>query len=141
MQDLRYAFRTLRNSPGFTAVAILCLSLGIGANSAIFSLLDAALLRPLPVREPDRLVLVGTGTGMGSGLSYPQVDYMRRNTRSADIFAFARIDLNLSSGDLTDSPSGQVVSDNFFSALGATPLIGRGFRADDGPAAILSHRY
>src|SRR6478609_8836425 len=66
---------------------------------------------------------------------------MRRNTRSADIFAFARIDLNLSSGDLTDSPSGQVVSDNFFSALGATPLIGRGFRADDGPAAVLSHRY
>src|SRR5207249_3574089 len=132
-QDLRYALRTLRKSPGFTTVAVLCLALGMGANSAIFSLLDAVLLRTLPVMQPERLVLIRSvdergGAGMGSSFSYPQFVYLREHSRTlSGLLAYARIALNLSSGAVTDAPSGQAVSDNYFAVLGVQPTIGRAF--------------
>ena len=145
-QDVRYGLRTLRRSPAFTVVAVLCLALGIGANTAIFSLLDAALLRMLPVADPNSLVLVqalGVGGGRGVGtFSYPQFAYVREHAAAAaDVFAYGRIDLNLSAGNLTDSPVGLLVSDNYFSALGVQPVIGRGFLSPDEPVAIISHRF
>ena len=145
-QDLTYAVRTLRRSPAFTLVAVLCLALGIGANTAIFTLVDAALLRMLPVADPESLVVVrSVGPGGGrrlSSFSYPQFVYLREHADMlAAVFAYARIDLNLSSGSLTDAPIGQLVSDNYFSALGVQPVIGRGFAPSDDMVAVISYRY
>jgi predicted permease len=143
--DVRYAVRLLRRTPAFTTIAILCLALGIGANTAIFTLVDAALLRTLPVVEPERLVVVQSlnqrGQG-GSSFSYPQFTYLREHAGAVgDIFAYARIDLNLSTGDLTDAPRGLLVSDNYFSALGVQPAVGRGFAPSDELVAVLSYRF
>jgi predicted permease len=146
-QDLRYAIRTLRKSPAFTIVAVVCLALGIGANTAIFSLVNAALLRMLPVAQPERLAVirnVDERGRQGIGFSYPAFAYLRTHTRSAAVFAYAGIGLNLSSGafgDFTDAPSGELVSDNFFSVLGVQPVLGRGFMAEDETAAVISYRY
>ncbi len=143
--DLRYALRSLGRSPGFTAVSILCLALGIGANTAIFSLLDAALLRTLPVAEPDRLIVVESrdpsGRG-GSSFSYPMFRHLREHAAAAaDVFAYARLDVNLSADSLTDAPAGLVVSDNYFSALRVQPAIGRTFATPDEAIVVLSYRY
>ena len=143
--DLRYALRSLGRSPGFTAVSILCLALGIGANTAIFSLLDAALLRTLPVAEPDRLIVVESrdpsGRG-GSSFSYPMFRHLREHAAAAaDVFAYARLDVNLSADSLTDAPAGLVVSDNYFSALRVQPAIGRTFATPDEAVVVLSYRY
>jgi predicted permease len=147
LQDLRYAIRTLRQSPAFTIVAVLCLALGIGANTAIFSLVDAALLRMLPVVQPERLAVirnVDERGRQGISFSYPAFAYLRAHTRSAAVFAYAGIGLNLSSGGLgnfTDAPSGELVSDNFFSVLGVQPVLGRGFMAADETTAVISYRH
>jgi predicted permease len=144
-QDLRYAVRTLLRSPAFTIVAVLCLALGIGANTAIFTLTDAALLRMLPVADPERLVVVrslGPGGPRVSSFSYSQFVYFREHADAvAAMFAYARINLNLSAGNLTDAPTGLLVSDNYFSALGVQPVIGRGFAPSDGAVAVLSYRF
>jgi predicted permease len=143
--DVRYAARLLRRSPAFTTIAILCLALGIGANTAIFTLVDAALLRSLPVADPGRLVVVQSldprGLG-GSSFSYPQFADLREHAGAvADTFAYASIDLNLSAGDLTDAPKGLLVSDNYFAVLGVQPAIGRGFAPSDEAVAVLSYRF
>jgi predicted permease len=144
-QDLRYAIRTLLRSPVFTTVAVLCLALGIGANTAIFTLVDAALLRMLPVADPESLVVVrnaGPGGGRGASFSYPQFVYLREHADAvAAMFAYARVDLNLSAGDRSDSPKGLVVSDNYFSALGVQPVIGRAFAPSDEAAAVIGYRF
>jgi predicted permease len=144
-QDAVYSVRMLRRNPGFAAAAVLTLALGIGANTAIFSLVDAVLLRALPVREPQRLVIMNTVSPSGDGrsnFSYPQFAYLREHTGPvAEMFAFATIDLNLSAGHLTDAPSGLLVSDNYFSVLGVEPAIGRGFAAADDAVVVLSDRF
>ncbi len=145
-QDIIYALRMLRAHPAFAAAAVLTLTLGIGANTAVFSLVDAALLRVLPVVEPERLVILqGVNPRDGSrfsGFSSPQFNHLRTHAAAAaETFAFARVDLNLSTGELTDSAAGLLVSDNYFSVLGVSPSPGRGFAPPDDAVAVLSHRF
>jgi len=143
-QDVRYALRTFQRSPGFTAVAVLCLALGIGANTAIFSLINAVVLRMLPVAEPQRLVLVQTADQQGHPInfSYSQFVHMRSNTHSlAGLLAHSGIALNLSAGALTDTPAGRLVSDNYFTVLGVQPIFGRGFVAGDETVAVISYGF
>jgi predicted permease len=126
-QDVRYALRTLRRSPGFSAVAILSLALGIGANMAVFGVLDALVLRPLPVRAPERLVFVEPTTH-----SYPAYrDLHDRNVTFSDLFAYRVSPVGLGSGDSTARVWSYLATGNYFDALGVTPLIGRFFHASD----------
>src|ERR1041384_4757106 len=111
-QDLRYAFRTLIKTRGFTAVAILSLALSIGMNASIFNLLDQVLLRSLPVADPEKLVMVSTKTSRGSNVSfaYPEYkDFHDRNESLSGLIAFAQVPLSLSSGE-TERIWGMIVS-------------------------------
>jgi predicted permease len=143
LQDLKYGVRTLLRSPVFTIVAVLCLALGIGTNTAIFTLVDAALLRMLPVADPESLVVVRSlGAGGRRSFSYPDFVYLRKHADAvAGMFAYARIDLNLSAGNVTDAPKGLLVSDNYFTTLGVQPVTGRGFTDTDEAAAVISYRF
>ena len=140
-QDLRYALRTLRRSPGFSAVAILSLALGIGANTAVFGVLDALVLRPLPVKAPARLVFVEPTTH-----SYPAYRDLRdRNVTFSDLFAYRVSPVGLGSGVSTARAWGYLATGNYFDALGIQPLLGRFFHAADDlkpgaePFAVLSY--
>jgi len=149
LQDLRYGARMLLKKPGFTAVAVLTLALGIGANTAIFSLIDAVLLKTLPVKDPEQLVALTSVTGAGErkySFSYPTFhDLRERNQVFAEIFAYDGLALHLSESGQTERVSGQLVSGNFFSGLGVKPLLGRVFSAEDDKSpgahlvAILGH--
>src|SRR5262245_567077 len=145
LNDLRYAVRSLGRSPAFTTISVLCLALGTGANTAVFSLLDAALIRTLPVPEPERLSIVeaiaGPGRG-GSSFSYPVFRHLRdQGSAVADLFAYARADVSLSAESVTDAPDGLSVSGNYFAALGVQPALGRTFSSPDEAVIVLSHRY
>jgi putative ABC transport system permease protein len=131
-QDLRYALRTLRGSPVFTAVAILSLALGIGANTAIFTLIDTLMFRQLPVREPGRLVemlhkLRGEPDPRGNGFSLSAWHYMRdRNHVFSDLLAGADSPLQVRADNIPVEPaSGQFVAGNFFPGLGLKAAAGR----------------
>lgn len=134
-QDLAYAFRLLRRTPGFTVTAILTLAFGVGANSAIFSVVDAVLLRPLPVRDPDRLAIVleqRTG-GVNHNLSYPDyVDYRDGNPVFTSLIASSPLDLAIASVNTSQRVSAEIVTGNYFAALGIRPVIGRTFSPDEG---------
>ncbi|HYL93536.1 MAG TPA: ABC transporter permease, partial [Alphaproteobacteria bacterium] len=136
LQDIRYALRMMRKSPGFTAMAVLTLALGIGANTAIFSLVNAVLLRSLPYPEPDRLVKIAAnnpGVGLREvPLSYPEFDDIRSR---AGVFQDVTV-VWPSSGNLTGSKQPErlellAVSPNYFSMLGAVPQVGRLFGQQD----------
>jgi predicted permease len=149
LQDLRYGLRTLLKSPAFTIVATLSLALGIGANTAIFSLVNVALLRPLPVREADRLVSVfmtdqrNPGTLPLSDLNYQ--DLRDQNDVFTEMAAFTFSQLNYSTGAESEQIGAQVVTGNYFSLLGAEPALGRGFTREEGasmvPVAVVSHGF
>ena len=148
-QDLRYGFRVLRTSPGFAAVAVLSLTLGIGANTAIFSVVNAALLKPLPVTAPDRLVFVFNGSTADpySVSSYPDyVDYRDKNEVFTDLLTYSSITMSARSDDQADFLSGLLVSGNFFDVLGVRAALGRTFLPEEdktpgaNPVAVISHR-
>jgi predicted permease len=145
-QDLRYAFRTIRHSPGFTSAAVLSLGLGIGANTAVFSVLDAVLLRSLPVRDPKQLwIFAHRGGGEPStGCNYHHYETLREGGRSfADLMAFWPLELKVRVGPEYEALTGQYVTTNYFSALGVQPLFGRAFTDGDSeqPVALVSHGW
>ncbi|HKP28073.1 MAG TPA: ABC transporter permease, partial [Gemmatimonadales bacterium] len=161
-QDLSYAWRSTRRNPGFALVVVLTLALGIGANTAIFTLVDAVLLRKLPVRDPDQLFAIGDPTRVGSLsvsdnqhtdlLSYAQYKNIRDNARSfSGVLATGRggrLDVYLGepNGD-PEHPTARFVSGNYFNVLGVPAFLGRTFEdADDHdgqapPIVVISHGY
>src|SRR5437867_1915992 len=130
--DFRFGFRSLRKNPAFSIIAILAVMLGTGANSAIFSVVNAILLRPLSFNEPERLVMVW-GNNVKSGVpQYPLsvldfLDYREHNQVFDQLACFAYDDFNLSTGYDPEHVPGSFVSANFFSLLGVNPMLGRGF--------------
>ena len=127
-QDLRFALRMLRKNPGFTAVAVLSLALGISANSAIFSIVDSDLLRPWPVRDPARLAMITT-TDFGH-ISYPDyLDIRQQADAFSDVVAYGYRGGFISGGAQRPGQelSVEVVSQNYFAALGVKALRGRTF--------------
>jgi putative ABC transport system permease protein len=134
LKDIRFALRSLRKSPGFTTVAILTLALGIGSNTAMFSVVTAVLLRPLPFPEPERLVAVATvsPTGDMTAESYPDFYDWRQQNRSFQNLAAYRLD-NLTLGGLGDPlhVEANVVTSGFFETLGVQPQLGRTFRPEE----------
>ena len=164
-QDVGYAARILRKSPAFASVAVLSIALGVGANTAIFSVIDAVMLKALPVREPGRLLIVGDPTRVssrsaGSGrvdiFSYPFYERFRAgNSVFSDVYGSGRseqLNISLESGpgvgSATDqNPRGRIVTGNFFSVLGVPALIGRTFTEQEtqapagAPVVVISYGY
>jgi predicted permease len=133
-QDARYAVRVLAKSPAFTAVAVLTLAVGIGANTAIFSVANALLLRPLPYAQPNRLVLLAAekkSTGVRGGpLTFPRFTFIQQQGRSfSGVAAFTSEEFNLSGRGDPEQVASARVSWNFFDILGVPPALGRSFRA------------
>jgi putative ABC transport system permease protein len=154
--DLRYAFRTLRNSPGFTAVAVISLALGVGANTAIFQLVNAVRLRTLPVKNPQELVQVHVADMSGArgsvqatdAVTYPIWEQIRRHQHAfSGVFAWADMSFNLSPKGEVRSVPGLLVSGEFFEVLGIRPAIGRLLSAEDDyrgcglPGAVISYSF
>jgi len=147
LQDLRYGARMLLKNPGFTLIATLTLALGIGANTTIFSVVNAVLLRPLPFREPAALMTVqvlDARNNNPSGASYPNFADWRAESRSFERLAvFRTSNFTLTGGDEPARLNGAVVSADMFALLGVTPSLGRDFRAEEDRAGarvvILSH--
>jgi putative ABC transport system permease protein len=148
LQDLRYGVRTLGERPGFTAVAVLTIALGVGGTTAMFSVVDALLLRPLPYPESDELVMVWTRTpgGPSAAAAWPEmVDWREQSHAFADIAAWRGQSVNLTGGGEPERVVGAFVSDRFFPLLGARPALGRTFSAAESdpatvqPVAVLGH--
>ncbi|HKN47121.1 MAG TPA: ABC transporter permease, partial [Candidatus Polarisedimenticolia bacterium] len=140
IQDLRYGLRTLAGSPGFTAVAVLTLALGIGACTAIFSVVNVLLLRPLPYVEPDRLVVIcEQGPDLPEmSVAYPNfLDWQAESRSFERLAAFRFVNLNVTGGDADpERVDGRSVTFAFLATLGAPPVLGRDFiREDDRPGA------
>lgn len=153
-QDLRFAARTFRKSPVFVAVAVLSLALGIGANTAIFTLVDQLLLRLLPVKDPRQLVLLwGRGPHYGSNngrykLSYPMYeDFRDHNQAFSGMFCRWETALSVSDAGKTERIDGELVSGSYFPVLGVGAALGRVLTPDDDrvpgghPIAVISYRY
>jgi predicted permease len=150
MSDLRDAFRALRATPIVTIVAVLSLALGIGANTAIFSILDSLLLRTLPVRAPDELAVIGIGNQGRDSWTNPIWEQIRDRPELFDgAFAWSSGRFNLSQTSQTEYADGVWASGRFFDVLGVPAILGRTFteRDDrrgggpDGPVAVISYRY
>ncbi|HEX6314078.1 MAG TPA: ABC transporter permease [Gemmatimonadaceae bacterium] len=148
-QDVRYALRGLRRSPGFTLVALLTLALGIGVNSAIFGIVNAVLFRPLPVAQPEQLVDIyghaATASTHETQSWQNYVDYRQQNTTLTGLIAYANFCAHAAIEGRADLVIGELVTDTYFDVLGIRPAIGRSFTPDEfvapgaNPVAILSH--
>ena len=157
MQDMRYGIRQLRQSPGFTLVAVLSLALGIGANTAIFQLIDAIRLKMLPVHNPQELMSIdferdsmraGWFSTRSARLTYAQWDQIRAQQQVfTGVLAWSAARFNLANGGEARPAEGLYVSGEFFRNLGVSALIGRTFTAQDdsetcgGTGAVLSHSF
>lgn len=150
LQDVRYALHTLRKSPAFTATAVLSLALGIGANTALFSLIDTLMWRLLPVKDPEHLLVLAQqkGTSTSHGFAYQQYGLVRDHTDVLDLAAYANVRLNVSiGGALEPTIEGQLVTGEYFPLLGVRPTLGRLLGPDDNrvpmghPVVVLSDRY
>ncbi|HEY6250508.1 MAG TPA: ABC transporter permease [Candidatus Angelobacter sp.] len=150
LQDLRYGSRMLRKSLGFTAVAVLTLALGIGANTAIFSIVNAVLLRPLPFPQPDRLMFLtemaqrSNGTLAEGAISYPDFfDWRSQNRVFSNLACYHSDDFTLTGKQQPLHLPGFTVSSDFFSVLGELPMLGRAFRPEEekpgSRVVVLSH--
>ena|SRR5437870_1925106 len=153
--DLRYALRILRRSPLFSAAAVFSLALGIGANTAIFTLMDQILLRKLPIKDPDSLVMLyQTGANNGSNMgrrmhSYPMYQgYQQKADPLSEVICRRLISASLSVDNQTERVDAEMVSGNFFSMLGVRPAVGRVFSSEEDdrvyqghPVVVLSYTY
>ena len=149
MKDIRYGVRGLWKRPGFTAIAVITLALGIGANTAIFSVVNAVLLRPLQFRDPDRLVMLwedATFAGFPRNTPAPAnyIDWKNQTQSFADMAATAETTFNITGDGTPERITAYAVTANFFPLFGVSPEIGRGFNADDDrpgaqKVAVLSH--
>ncbi len=150
-QDVRHALRALRRAPGFTAVAVVTVALGIGVNATVFSVVSSVLFKPLPVERPAELVNVYGHEIMSPGhdaISYPNyLDYRERSETLTGLVAHTNFFASLSIEGRSELVVGEVVSDNFFQVLGVRPVLGRSFTPEEfagpgaGPVAIVSHRF
>lgn len=155
LADLRYALRTLGRSPLFAAVAILSLALGIGANTAIFTLIDQIVLRKLPVKDPESLVMLfqrgaHNGSNMGGRMhSYPiYQDYQQKADPLAEVLCRRQVNTSLSVDNQTERVDAEMVSGNFFTMLGVKAAVGRVFNSEEDdrvyeghPVVVLSYSY
>jgi putative ABC transport system permease protein len=150
-QDVRFGFRMLRRSPGFSILAILCLTLGIGANAAVFSWIEGILFRPYPAVTHQERLLALTGTARGesdnAGISWPDLIDLQRSCTLFDAFFVTKImGTTLSIGDRAEVTTGSIVSANYFDALRVHPILGRGFEPgeDSGrnahPVTVISYQ-
>ena len=151
LQDLRFGFRMLRRSPGFSFLAILCLTLGIGTSAAVLSWIEGILIRPYPlVAHQDRLFALNAttrGETGYTGLSYLEfLDYEKNSTLFESFIVDKITSTTLSVGDRAERASGAIVSANYFDALGVRPILGRGFRPEEGegrnahPVTVIGYR-
>jgi predicted permease len=149
LQDLRYGARTLRKSPGFTVVALIALALGIGANSAMFSIVNSVLLRSLPYPEPDRLALLFTSMPQfkDASVSYPNfLDWQQRSRSFEQMAAYRNESFTLTGQENPERLRGLMASSSFFSALRTRAIVGRVFTADEdsrgaAPVAVLTDTF
>src|SRR2546429_574555 len=150
LQDLRFGFRMLRRTPGFSILAILCLTLGIGTNAAALSWMEGILIRPYPlVAHQDRMFALNCTTRGAegfTGLSYPDFLDLEKNSTLFESFIIDKITgTTLSNGDRAERAVGGMVSANYFDALGVRPILGRGFRPEEGtgrnahPVTVISY--
>jgi putative ABC transport system permease protein len=150
-QDLRFGFRMLRRSPGFSVLAFLCLTLGIGTNAAVLSWIEGILIHPYPlVAHEDRMFALNAttrGENGYTGLSYPEfLDYAKNSTLFESFVVDKITGTTLSVGDRAERASGAIVSANYFDALGVRPILGRGFRPEEGegrnahPVTVIGYR-
>src|ERR1700692_1492477 len=151
LQDLRFGLRMLRGDPGFSILAMLCLTLGIGANAAVFSWVEGILFRPYPAVSHQERLFALTGTARGeaghTGLSWPDFVDLRRSCTLFDSFFVSQITgTTLSIGDRAERTTGSIVSDNYFDAIGVRPILGRGFEPGEDvgrnahPVAVISYQ-
>src|SRR5262249_6412825 len=149
-QDLRYGARTLWKNPSFALVAVITLALGIGANTVIFNFINAALLKPMPVKEPGRLVAVYPTTKEGELLPFSWLDYLDypgRNEVFASLVGFGGLKISVSEPGAAQPQLvwGEDVSGNYFSGLGVEMFAGRGFLPEENmtpgahPVAVVSY--
>jgi hypothetical protein len=152
LYDLRYALRQLRKSPGFTLTAVLTLALGIGVNAAIFSAINAVLLRPLPYFEANRIQVLWSTNPQIAAMGYPELppsynditEWRKQSSSFESVAACRPGDRNITDGDTTERVGGTIVTHNFFSLFGVTPMLGRGFTdQEDSPGrnqvAVISY--
>ena len=150
-QDLRYAARTMRKNCGFSTIAVLSLALGIGANTAIFGLIDALLLKSLPVRDPQSLFFLAKQDHYGTAAYFYYGTYQQLRAAQPffqELAAYGeRVRMNVSIEGAAESTMGQLVSGNYYNVLGVTPVAGRVFGPEDDripgahPVAVISHAY